>query len=403
MKKIIVFLLTFLLCAACVNVSALESTPDEALSGYDYVLGKVGNNTIGFYDVVYKAPENALDHYNSVVINHLCVYYKSDTMPIYLVNDKGEFELSSNLFENGLSDSELISIEKMVNESEYEAFKNKDVYVERLYEPTDPAGEEEPSTAAPGSQGDTEPDKPAPTDPRAEQDTQPEVPTTVPYTEAPGYTETDATVSTTAAATKVYPTYDPVIPYPTKPTATEQPITEKPEETSAPDSNKHSEKARAQSARVILSPELNVKTASLKCGKVLKLSVKNRNGKKVKFMTDNKSVAKVKVSGAVTTLKKGRAVITAVVGNKRLKCIVKVVSNPSLSKKSVKVKKNKKVTVKIYGKAPGFNNKYKNTKKAKIVSKKTASKIVVKGLKRGKTTLKVVVNKVTLKLKVKVK
>ena len=65
--------------------------------------------------------------------------------------------------------------------------------------------------------------------------------------------------------------------------------------------------------------------------------------------------------------------------------------------------KGKKVTVKIKGKSALVKNVYKNTKIAKVVSKKTAKKIKIKGLKKGKTTLKIKVNGVTLKLKVKVK
>ena len=70
---------------------------------------------------------------------------------------------------------------------------------------------------------------------------------------------------------------------------------------------------------------------------------------------------------------------------------------------SVKVKKGKTVKVRVIGKAPGTKNTYKNTKYAKITSKRTASVLKVKGLKKGKTTLKIKVNGVTLKLKVTVK
>jgi hypothetical protein len=59
--------------------------------------------------------------------------------------------------------------------------------------------------------------------------------------------------------------------------------------------------------------------------------------------------------------------------------------------------------VKITGKASGVKNSYTNTKYAKITSKKTASAIRVRGLKKGSSTLKIKVNGVTLKLKVKVK
>ena len=57
----------------------------------------------------------------------------------------------------------------------------------------------------------------------------------------------------------------------------------------------------------------------------------------------------------------------------------------------------------LYGKDSDVWNKYKNTKKAKIVSKKSSSTIKIRGLKKGKTTLYVFVNGVKLKLKVKIK
>lgn len=150
-------------------------------------------------------------------------------------------------------------------------------------------------------------------------------------------------------------------------------------------------------------PKLNIKTATLKCGKKLTLSVKNRKGKKVSFSSSLKSVAKVSKKGVVTTLKRGRAVISVKVGKSKLKCVVKVTSNPRLSKTNITVKKGKSVTVKIIGKAKGVNNKYKNSKRAKVASKKSASKIKIKGKKRGKSTLRIIVNGVTLKMKVRVK
>ena len=68
-----------------------------------------------------------------------------------------------------------------------------------------------------------------------------------------------------------------------------------------------------------------------------------------------------------------------------------------------KKKGSKTVTVKITGKARSVKNVYKNTAAAKVTSAKTASKIRVKGLKKGQTTIKIRVNGVWLKLKVNVK
>ena len=112
----------------------------------------------------------------------------------------------------------------------------------------------------------------------------------------------------------------------------------------------------------------------------------------------------VDANGKITALKKGSATVTATLQNgKKLSCKVSVKTSPKLSKKSITVKRNKTATVKITGKAKTVRNTYKNTKKAKIISKSSASKIKVKGLKKGKTTLKIKVNGVSLKLKVRVK
>lgn len=68
------------------------------------------------------------------------------------------------------------------------------------------------------------------------------------------------------------------------------------------------------------------------------------------------------------------------------------------------LKKGKTATVKLTGKVANINNKYYNTKVAKIVSMANATSIKVKALKKGTTTLKIRVNGVNvLRLKVKVK
>ena len=118
--------------------------------------------------------------------------------------------------------------------------------------------------------------------------------------------------------------------------------------------------------------------------------------------------AAIKVSGAKGTVtyakKKGSKKITATLtSGDQVTCKVKVTTLPKLSRKSVTVKKGKTVTVKITGKARSVKNVYKNTAAAKVTSAKTASKIRVKGLKKGQTTIKIRVNGVWLKLKVNVK
>lgn len=150
------------------------------------------------------------------------------------------------------------------------------------------------------------------------------------------------------------------------------------------------------------APKLNLSTATVKCGKVIKLRVNNSYGKKVTFSSNNKSVAPVSGTGTVSALKKGVAGITAKVGTKSLKFTIKVTTSPKLSKSSIKIKKGKYKYVSVIGKVSSVNNAYKNTSKAKILSKKNKTKLKVKAYKKGSTTLKVRINGVWRKLKVKV-
>jgi hypothetical protein len=139
----------------------------------------------------------------------------------------------------------------------------------------------------------------------------------------------------------------------------------------------------------------------LKAGKTVDISktvgaIKNWHSSKNKTATVKK--------GKITALKKGASTINVTFkSGAKYKYNVTVTTSPKLAKKSIKVKVGKKAKVKIIGKAPGVKNTYKNTKYAKITSKRTAKTLKVKGLKKGKTVLKVKVNGVNLKLKVTVK
>ena len=186
-------------------------------------------------------------------------------------------------------------------------------------------------------------------------------------------------------------------------------IPDKPAATQAPDGKNSDgriiiENSPKNSAAALKSRKvkLNFTTATLKCGKRVNLNVKNKNGRKVTFTSDNNKIAKVNKKGIISTLKKGRAKITAKVGKKKLYCIVKVVTSPKLSDSKVKVKKGKTAVVKIIGRASNVKNKYKSTEYALIISKAKADKITVRGLKKGSTVLKIKVNGVILKLNVKV-
>ena len=150
------------------------------------------------------------------------------------------------------------------------------------------------------------------------------------------------------------------------------------------------------------TPVLGVTTARLKAGDVVNLKVSG--GTVSKWTSSNDKVASVS-KGKIKALKKGSADITAVLDSgKTLVCSVKVTTSPQLKQKAITLKKGEKKKVRILGRAPDVGNAYKNTKKAKVVTKeKVTSNIYVKGLKKGKTTLKIRVNGVWLNLKVTVK
>jgi hypothetical protein len=69
----------------------------------------------------------------------------------------------------------------------------------------------------------------------------------------------------------------------------------------------------------------------------------------------------------------------------------------------ITIKKGKTASLRLTGKVDNIPNKYTSTKYAKITSKKNASTIKIRGIKKGSSTLKIKVNGVyTIKLRVKV-
>ncbi len=165
---------------------------------------------------------------------------------------------------------------------------------------------------------------------------------------------------------------------------------------------------------ITLTPEVEIPVSTysryMEAGKSYTLSVKNIDSNtKVAYKSSNPKVVKANQKGKLIALKKGKATVTMTLHRNntligKVHCKITVKKDPSLSKKSVTVKKKKSVSIKIKGKAPSINNKYTNTSKAKIISKPSSGTIKVKGLKKGTTTLKIKVNGVkTLKLTVKVK
>ncbi len=156
----------------------------------------------------------------------------------------------------------------------------------------------------------------------------------------------------------------------------------------------------------IAQEKLSATNVSLKSGATK--TIKVLNGKVKSYKVTNNKVAKVNSKGVVTALNKGKTtvIVTLKDGNK-LNCKVNVTTAPKLSKPTVNVKVGKTVKVKALGKAKNIalkwtvSNKNVNTSIAKKIS---ASVLNIKGVKKGKTTIKVKVNNVkTLTLKVNVK
>lgn len=156
----------------------------------------------------------------------------------------------------------------------------------------------------------------------------------------------------------------------------------------------------------IAQEKLSATNVSLKSGATK--TIKVLNGKVKSYKVTNNKVAKVNSKGVVTALNKGKTtvIVTLKDGNK-LNCKVNVTTAPKLSKPTVNVKVGKTVKVKALGKAKNIalkwtvSNKNVNTSIAKMIG---ASVLNIKGVKKGKTTLKVKVNNVkTLTLKVNVK
>ena len=382
MKKILAILTALMLCLTCVNVSSTEATLDEPESKYDYVFGEVSG-----YQIVYKAPESWLDSDNCITLGNFYFYTKSESLPFYAVLDNDEFTLEEAYYyifdEIGFSD-----VFSLLENGAYEGvapFNSGNVYLFR----NNGAGIPDSSPAEPGVEIE-------PTTCRYATD--PNVPV------IPIKTEPVTTAPVTEAPETVAPTLPNIKPKPDPTECTLAPVvTCAP--TVKPTGKKTDSKIIENQAKSSASsaPRLNIKTATLKCGKRFNINVYHKNGRKVTFKSTAKKVASVNKNGVVTTLKKGRAKVLVTVGSVTLRCIVKVTSSPSLSKSAISVKKGKTAAVNIIGKAKGVNNKYKNTEYARIVSKKSEKVVRVKGLKRGTTTVKVVVNKMALKLKVKVR
>ncbi|MBP3276419.1 Ltp family lipoprotein [Kandleria sp.] len=84
--------------------------------------------------------------------------------------------------------------------------------------------------------------------------------------------------------------------------------------------------------------KLNYSKKDLQVKKSFTLKVKNAKKKKIKWSSSKKKIAKVSKKGKVTGLKEGKAIITAKIGKKKLKCTVTVLTKAHY--KAVKAAKN---------------------------------------------------------------
>ncbi len=88
-----------------------------------------------------------------------------------------------------------------------------------------------------------------------------------------------------------------------------------------------------RTASAASKPKLNLKKVVLKVGQTKKLKVK-KTKKKVKWKSSKKKIATVSKKGVVKAKKEGKAVITARVGGKKLKCKVTVKPKTSVPSKA---------------------------------------------------------------------
>ena len=213
-------------------------------------------------------------------------------------------------------------------------------------------------------------------------------------------TETTTAVETTIAEPTSTPFIEPTTSVPvTEPDETTTPYTDSTQLTESTTEPVTADTTAPIPTEPFMPKSINFSVdAALKAGQTLPFIFPNTG----EFKISDTKTAVVK-NGEIIALKKGEVTITEIIGNISLIHNLKVTTSPKLGKTSITVKKGKSKTVKIIGKAKAVNNKYKNTKKAKIVSKKSSSAIKIRGLKKGKTTLYVFVNGVKLKLKVKIK
>ena len=136
---------------------------------------------------------------------------------------------------------------------------------------------------------------------------------------------------------------------------------------------------------------INITFGKICTGKTLILRISG-NDSKVKWSTSNKKVATVSSKGIVTGKKSGKAVITATVGKRKLRCTVIVQPSMAVSTKSISVNKTGRIAVTVNGSAAISvvigNRKYirarwERTKAGKL-------NLVLTGKEKGNTYIKLV-------------
>ncbi len=218
-------------------------------------------------------------------------------------------------------------------------------------------------------------------------------------------------IPSTAQTDTMESTLAPTVPTPITEPTTQEPTNEPPPPTQPPEPSTdptESPTVKPNENKPQKSPsiKLNIIAATLQAGKVITLKATDKNGKKVSvtFSSSNKKVAKVTGKGKVYALKRGVAKINVKYKKKKAAtCLINVVNSPKLSAKKIRLKKGQIKSVKIYRKSTNVKNTYKSTKIARVISARTAKKLKIRALRRGKTTLKIKVNGVKLSLKVVVR
>ena len=154
-----------------------------------------------------------------------------------------------------------------------------------------------------------------------------------------------------------------------------------------------------------------MKKVSLPAGATFKMLFDGQSASE--FKSSDAKVIKVSNSGNITALKKGKATISAKLKNGNTFSLkVKIAEDPSVYElrdgdyfycNSLMLYRGQTKKLFAYGKANGADLKFKNTSIAKFTSKKSSRDLKIKGLKTGKTTLKIRINGVWRKIKVTVK